>query len=247
MRSFPDECIDLTVTSPPYDNLRDYHGYKFDYEATFRQLYRITKRGGVAVWIVSDQTANGTESCTSFRQALYARECGFNLHDTMIWVKEGGGERGGYNRYMPNFEYMFVFSKGKPKTANLLRDRPNKNYNPDSKPAYRQNRREADGVSRYRIRNKNSEPFGKRNNWWYIPPVNRNVGHPAAFPVRLAQDHILSWSNEGDTVLDPFMGSGTTGVACVNTNRSFIGIEIDSDYCETARRRIEEATNNEVH
>ena len=124
LKLLDDNCIDLTVTSPPYDNLRTYNGYYFDFENIAKELYRVTARGGVVVWVVGDATVKGNETGTSFKQALWFKECGFNLHDTMIWVKDGGGAVGSNKCYTQNFEYMFVFSKETPKTINLIYDKP---------------------------------------------------------------------------------------------------------------------------
>lgn len=240
MKDIPDDSIDLVVTSPPYDNIRTYNGYSFDWEATFRELYRIIKEGGVVVWIVADQTKNGTESGTSFKQALWAINCGFNLHDTMIWDK-GSCAFPDKNRYSNVFEYMFVFSKGKPKTANLICDKPNKWA--DTK--IHGTERQADGTLKQKSgkqKNKTVKRFGARNNIWHINAEKRNTTlHPAVFPIEIAEGHILTWSNEGDVVLDCFMGSGTTGIACINNNRDFIGIEIDDTYFNVAKQRINEA------
>lgn len=233
MKLLPDNCIDLTVTSPPYDNLRTYKGFEFDFENVARQLYRITKNGGVVVWVVNDATIKGSETATSFKQALFFKECGFNLHDTMIWVKDGGGAIGSNKCYTQNFEYMFVFSKGAPKTINLIYDKPNLSYGVDKSGV---GRRRADGTKKIEIR-KPSKEYSRRNNWWYIPP-QKGSDHPAVFPEQLATDHILSWSNELDVVLDPFMGSGTTAVACIKTNRKYIGFELSKDYCDIATKRI---------
>jgi len=242
MKEIPDCSIDLTVTSPPYDNLRTYNGnisqWNFEkFKAIAEQLWRITKDGGVVVWVVADATINGSETGTSFRQALYFMDVGFNLHDTMIWVKEGGGGFGNVNCYMQNTEYMFVLSKGKPKHVNLIRDRRNKTA---GRVRVGCGRRFADGsVNEECGKSRISPEFSKRNNWWLNSRANGKDGHPAAFPLRLANDHILSWSNDGDTVLDPFMGSGTTGIACKQTGRNFIGIELDPDYFAIAKGRIE--------
>lgn len=233
MKMLPDNCIDLTVTSPPYDNLRTYKGFEWDFENVARQLYRITKNGGVVVWVVNDATIKGSETATSFKQALFFKECGFNLHDTMIWVKDGGGAIGSNKCYTQNFEYMFVFSKGAPKTINLIYDKPNLSYGVDKSGV---GRRKVDGTKKIESR-KPSKKYSRRNNWWYIPP-QKGSDHPAVFPEQLAADHILSWSNEGDVVLDPFMGSGTTAVACTKTNRKYIGFELSKDYCDIATKRI---------
>lgn len=241
MKEIPDGSIDLTVTSPPYDNLRDYHGYRFDYEATLTALYRITKPGGVVVWVVNDQTINGSETGTSFRQALCAIDVGFKLHDTMIWHKTGTAFPDA-NRYLPTFEYMFVFSKGVPNVFNAICDR--KNICAGRK--LHGTRRQKDGTLIPRSNTHKEvvlDEYGRRYNIWTIPCEKHNkTGHPAVFPVKLVQDHILTWSNKGDMILDPFMGSGTTGIAAYRTNRNFIGIELDEHYFQIAKDRIERET-----
>lgn len=227
--------IDLTVTSPPYDNLRIYNGYCFDFESVAKELYRVTKLGGVVVWNVNDSTIKGSETGNSFRQALYFKELGFNLHDTMIWIKDGGGAVGSNKCYTQNFEYMFVFSKGAPKTINLIYDKPNKSFGQDKSGV---GRRKVTGEHKIEQR-KPSKEFSRRNNWWYIPP-QKGAGHPAVFPEQLANDHIISWSNEGDVVLDPFSGSGTTHKMALLNNRKFIGFEISQEYVDIERKRLEE-------
>ena len=239
MKTLDDCCIDLTVTSPPYDNLRDYNGYSFDWRETIKELYRVTKDGGVVVWVVADQTVNGSETGTSFRQALFATECGFNLHDTMIWNKGCFSCVGAiHTRYAHVFEYMFVFSKGKPKAFNPLKDKPNISVGKTK----RGKKRNADGSMK--AMSNIGKPYGEygiRYNIWEMPPVVSNTertGHPAQFPVRLASDHIKSWSDEGDTVLDPFLGSGTTRIAAYDLNRQFIGYEISEEYFRLQEERF---------
>jgi site-specific DNA-methyltransferase (adenine-specific) len=248
IKTFPDEFIDLTVTSPPYDNLRDYNG-SLEYfnseicENIIKELYRVTKSGGCVVWVVNDATVNGSETGTSFKQALFFMKCGFNLHDTMIWVKDGGGAIGSNKCYTQNFEYMFVFSKGRPKTTNLIKDKINKSYGIDKSGIGRRNK---DGTFKIEKR-KASSPFSKRNNWWYIPP-EKGGEHPAVFPEKLAEGHIISWSNPNDMVFDPFMGSGTTGKMAVLNGRNFIGCEINKEYFDIAQKKIEscmETLNND--
>ena len=238
MSALPDGRVDLTVTSPPYDNLRTYNGnidqWNFEkFKLIAKELFRVTANGGVVVWVVSDATIKGNETGSSFRQALYFQDCGFNLHDTMIWVKDGGGAVGSNKCYTQNFEYMFVFSKGTPKSINLIYDKLNLSYGVDKSGV---GRRKADGEKKIEKR-KPSKEFSRRNNWWYIPP-QKGGDHPAVFPLQLAKDHILSWSNENDTVFDPFLGSGTTGVAAVQTGRNFIGVELDEKYYKIANERI---------
>jgi site-specific DNA-methyltransferase (adenine-specific) len=246
MKSLDDSSINLTVTSPPYDNLRTYKGnidqWNFDkFKGIAVELYRITKDGGMVVWIVNDATIKGNETGSSFKQALFFKECGFNLHDTMIWIKDGGGAVGSNKCYTQNFEYMFVLSKGTPKTINLIHDKINLSFGVDRSGV---GRRKPDGTKKIETRSEPKE-FSRRNNWWYVVPQKQDASdeHPAVFPYQLVYDHILSWSDEGDVVLDPFLGSGTTGVASINANRDFVGIEIDKEYFDLAKRRIEQAKN----
>lgn len=241
MKEIPDGSVDLTVTSPPYDNLRTYCGGNDQWgehvwKAVIADLYRVTKEGGVVVWVVGDATINGSETGTSFKQALCAMSCGFRLHDTMIYEKTGIAFPG-MNRYHQTFEYMFIWSKGKPTTANQLRDR--KNITAGQK--VHSTSRNRDGSMRPKscVGNVTKE-LGVRFNVWRITHNDTNARrlHPATFPERLAHDHIISWSNEGDTVLDPFMGSGTTGKMAKNLGRKFIGIELDPGYFKIAQARI---------
>lgn len=246
IKGIPDKSIGLIVTSPPYDNLRDYQGYNFDFEGIAKQLFRTTKDGGVVVWIVGDQTINGSETGTSFKQALYFKDLGFNLHDTMIYEKDSSPFPE-TNRYYPSFEYMFICSKGKPKTTNLLKDKINLRFGEN---VSHSTQREKDGTTRSVSAkktnpNKTIKEFGIRKNVWkYSPGMGKSTkdiiayNHPAIFPEGLAGDHILSWSNEGDIVLDPLSGSGTTCKMAKKYKRNFIGIEIHDGYCEIARQRL---------
>ncbi len=237
MRELDADSIDLTVTSPPYDNLRNYRGYVFNFEGVARELFRVTKDGGIVVWVVGDATINGSETGTSFRQALYFIDCGFKLHDTMIYEKNSSAfpAAKGSKRYTQIFEYMFVFSKGTTKTIHLIYDKPNKSFGQDKSGV---GRRKATGEHKIEQR-KPSKEFSRRNNWWYIPP-QKGAGHPAVFPEQLANDHIISWSNEGDIVLDPFSGSGTTHKMALLNNRRFIGFEISQEYIDIETQRLKD-------
>ena len=238
MARMQDGFIDLTVTSPPYDNLRDYNGYSFDFESIAKELYRVTKDGGVVVWIVADATIKGSETGTSFKQALYFKEIGFNLHDTMIWNKGGFTAVGSLKyRYAPVFEYMFIFSKGKLKTFNAIKDRKNKHFGDTRKThLIRQKNGKQKRCNGYAI-----GKYGQRFNIWNIPPSKkRKQKHPAVFSEQLAKDHIISWSNENDIVYDCFMGSGTTAKMSILNNRNYIGSEISQEYCDIAKRRIQQ-------
>jgi DNA modification methylase len=237
MKRIPDNTIDLTVTSPPYDNLRTYNGFAWDFEGVAKELFRVTKHGGVVVWVVGDQTIKGSETATSFRQALFFKDCGFNLHDTMIWKKTNPVPLT-HNRFEQSFEYMFVFSKGSPKTFNPIKI-------PCATKGQIRNRKNSNKEEGSAVRNRNEVTVTKsekiKGNVWEMPVSNTKFNHPAIFPEQLAQDHILSWSNEGDVVLDPFMGSGTTGKMALLNNRNFIGIELDESYFSIAKQRIEQA------
>lgn len=234
LRRMPPRFVDLVVTSPPYDQLKKYEGYAFDFDSVVSELYRVLKPGGVVVWIVGDSTTKGSESGTSFRQAIRFKELGFNLHDTMIWHKSNAFNFGSNESYRQSFEYMFVFSKGKPKTIRLIKDVPTVMFGQIARGA----RKHSDG-SRNGLRPFEVPKYKKRDNVWFIPTNSgKSLGHPATFPLDLAKDHIKSWSKQGDLVYDPFMGSGTTAVAAKLLNRNWLGSEISSEYVKTARTRI---------
>lgn len=240
LSQFDENYIDLTVTSPPYDNLRTYKGYVFPFKEIANELYRITKEGGIVVWVVADATIQGSETGTSFKQALYFKEIGFNLHDTMIFQKQNPIPQIYRKRYNNIFEYMFVFSKGAVKTHNpimidtlhgglKLNGTTYKNYSKGEQ----KREKMAKPVKDKKI---------KGNIWEYV--VGKKAedqeakGHPAPFPSALAKDHILSWTNKDDIVLDPMCGSGTTCKVAYQLKRNYIGIDISEDYCELARNRI---------
>ena len=240
MKQIEDNTIDLTVTSPPYDDLRKYNGYSFDFENTAKVLYRITKDGGIVVWVVGDKTEKGSESGTSFKQALYFKEIGFNLHDTMIYMSDKPPLT--HNRYEQKFEYMFVFSKGKPKTFNPIMEECK--YAGSDKKA-RTFRHTGDELQETHIKNKVNKEKIKGNVWYFSTGYNKSTKdiiafkHPAIFPEQLANDHIISWSNENDIVFDPFMGSGTTAKMAELNNRKWIGCELSEEYCWIIKERLE--------
>lgn len=248
LKDIPDGSVDLTVTSPPYDNLRTYNGNNEQWsEQVWRdviaELYRVTTDGGVVVWIVGDKTHKGSESLTSFKQALHAVYCGFNQHDTMVWIKDTTPFPDA-TRYYQAFEYMFVWSKGKPKSFNPINDRKNKYAGTKVHGTERRSCGNTVEIHAKATGKKSViKDFGSRFNYW-LQPTEKNskeFGHPAMFPKILVRDHILSWSNEGDTILDCFLGSGTTGSEAVKLNRKFIGIELDPDYFKIAENRINKA------
>ena len=256
MAKLPDDCIDLTATSPPYDlvdydnsgnlvthpknGLRTYNGYTWDFASVAHQLYRVTKPGGVVVWVVGDATVNGSETGTSFRQALGFMEVGFKLHDTMIYHKINPAPQLKHQqRYTQSFEYMFVFSKGMPIC----------NYISENTSTVRSSRQF------YGTRDENGERAKSRYGYRQTSKILQNVwsynvgnslyknndiesDHPAIFPEALARDHIISWSNPGDVVLDPFMGSGTTAKAAKQLGRHYLGFEISQEYVNLANKRL---------
>ena len=241
MNRMPRECIDLVVTSPPYDDMREYGGYSFkNFEEIAQSLYGVLKPGGVIVWVVADQTVRGNESGTSFRQALYFKRLGFNLFDTMIYLKPPRGACGNNKTYWQSFEYMFVFSKDLPKTINLLKDRNNK----DVREGDRGTKRLPDG-SLMKVTRAGYARTGRRTNVWEYSvgkghSASDNVAyqHPAIFPEKLAEDHILSWSNPGDLIYDPFSGSGTTALMADLNDRRWIGSEVNKEYREICLQRL---------
>ncbi len=239
MRMMPSQSIDLVVTSPPYDDLRTYGGHSWDFYGVAWNLKRLLKPGGVIVWIVNDATKDGSETGTSMRQALHFKEIGLNLHDTMIWRKDGC-QFPATNRYYPIFEYMFVFSHHRPKSCNQISDRQNKWAGVNVHGTNRQ----ADGSTKrcnaqQRGISRPVKEIGVRYNVWDIPHYSvSGESHPATFPESLARDHILTWSNEGDVVLDPFSGSGTTAKMAKHNGRRFIGIEVNPEYVEISRERL---------
>ena len=245
LKQLPNDSVDLVVTSPPYDDLRAYGdcaGWNFEvFKVIAEELYRVMKPGGVVVWVIGDKTEKGNKSLTSFKQALYFQEVGFNMYDIIIYEKAGTAPPHP-NRYFNAYEYMFVLSKGKPKTIHLLRDRPNKwaghsTYGDVT-------RREQDGT----LTNKGKKivkDFSVRTNVWrYVNGKGFSTRdsiayqHPAIFPEKLVEDHILSWSDEGDIVLDPFGGSGTTAKIARKLNRQWILIEAVEEYCKIAEERL---------
>ena len=238
MAKMDDGVIDLVVTSPPYDDMRDYNGYSFEAKPIIKELCRVIKDGGAAVWVIGDQTKNFSETGSSFRQALEFVDNGMNL-ETMIWKKPSAGGCLGSNRlYGQVFEYMFVLFKGKPATTNLIEDRRN------VKTSGKVNTCGSIGASgrpdNYRTIEK--KEFGKRTNVWEYAR-QKQVGHPAPFPKQLASDHIISWSNPGEIVYDPFMGSGTTAIAAIENDRLYIGSEMSKEYCDLIQKNIEATTS----
>jgi site-specific DNA-methyltransferase (adenine-specific) len=239
LKNFEENCIDFTLTSPPYDNLRNYNGYNFDFENIAKQIFRVTKQGGVLVWITNDATINGSETGTSFKQVLFFKSLGFNIHDTMIFKKRNPIPQIYRKRYSNEFEFMFVLSKGVIKTHNpimipcehaglILDNTTYKNYSKNLQ-------------KRTKFANPVKDKKIKGNIWEYVVGKKKEdqeaKEHPAPFPCQLAEDHILSWTNKNDIVLDPMCGSGTTCKIAKKLGRNFIGIDMSKEYCQIAKNR----------
>ena len=242
MRTMPSDSVDLVITSPPYDDLRNYNGYSFNLDGMAKELFRVIKKGGVVVWVVGDQTIKGDETGTSFRQALHFKQVGFNLFDTMIYLKTPRGAVGNNKTYWQTFEYMFVLSKGTPKTINLIKDRENK----DERDGDSGTKRLSDG-SLLKLKRAGYSKYGRRTNAWeyligkgHSATDNIAYKHPAIFPEKLVQDHVISWSNLGDVVLDPMCGSGTTCKMANLNKRDFVGIDVSSEYCKISEERLKQ-------
>lgn len=238
MKTMPEGVVDLTVTSPPYDNLRNYNGYTFPFEDIAESLFRVTKRGGVVVWVVADKTIKGNRSMTSFHQALFFQKIGFNVHDVMIYKKKNTPFMRS-NAYTNCYEFMFVFSKGSPNTFNPLKE-PTVRNGPEKMPS----NKGPDGVNK-KVLSKLNELKSRNNIWEYAVGLGGTTRdkvafkHPAVFPEKLAQDHIASWTNEGDLVFDPMSGSGTTLKMAKSLGRKYFGCDISQDYVDIAKQRLQ--------
>lgn len=248
LKELPDNIVDLIITSPPYGSIRSYKNYVFDFENLAKEMYRIMKPGGVVVWVVNDQYENGSRNLDSFRQAIYFKdECGFLINDVMIYEKPGMRYPSPV-RYHQIYEFMHILSKGRPKTINFIKDR--KNIYAGQKNARQNANRQIDGTltpnSAWKLDpDRRIAEYGRRNNIWkysvgkgHMTKDEIAYQHPAIYPEKLVHDHILSWSNEGDVVLDPFNGSGTTTKVAKQLKRNFIGIDVSQEYCNIAQERL---------
>lgn len=252
MTKLGEESVDLIVTSPPYDEfdgkkttirkLRNYNDYTWDFMSIAESMYSVLKTGGAAVWVVGDFTKNRTESLTPFHQAIFFKSLGFGV-ETMLFKKHSVASRGSRDLYAQEFDFMFVLNKGKPNAVNLIRDIPNKYAGERTYPRKRHKTGELRPEKRLTIR-----PYRKRGNIWTFPVGNvakrfKTEDHPAPFPYNLAEDHIKSWSNPGDLVLDFFAGSGITALAAFTLGRRFVVGDIDPNYCLGMQRTFSRELN----
>ena len=239
MKRMEEDSVQLTVTSPPYDNLRNYNGYDFDFEGVAAGLFRVTAPGGVVVWVVGDRI-NGGRTLTSFRQALDFKSVGFAVHDVMIYQKKNTPFMR-KNAYTNCYEFMFVLSKGRPNTFNPLTQKTARSgmemlvFNKD-----------ANAVNKKQLRELKKEKT-RTNIWAYAVGLGGTTSdriafqHPAVFPEKLAEEHVLSWSNPGDLVFDPMCGSGTTCKIAKLHGRKYLGVDISPEYVEIAKERVKNA------
>ena len=239
LRTLPENSIDLTVTSPPYDSLRTYGGHKWEFEPGALELFQVTKPGGIVCWNVNSQVVDGSETLTPFKQVIFfVEKCGFRLHDTMIYEKSNGSKPDA-TRYHQCAEYVFVLSKGKPKTFNPIKDKPNVTA---GKSCFgKHTMREKDGSMSVRKDRKVAAEYGTRTNVWKgntrgQEDCGKALPHPAMMPKWLAHDLILSFSNQGDTVLDPMAGSGTVGMESISLGRKPILIDADAGYVKLIKQ-----------
>jgi site-specific DNA-methyltransferase (adenine-specific) len=249
------ECVDMIITSPPYSNLRHYGNtlteWNHDkFKEIANELNRVIKHGGVIVWVVGDKTEKGSETCVPFKQVLYFRDIGLNLNDTMLWEKTNPLPQVKQPRYRDCFEYMFVFSKGKPKTFNPIMRKcveSGKHYKSTVRVINTDNdRKDIDYFVSDETVDYNIWKMSVAQNKILYDVNGKKIKHPAVFPYDIPYKHIKTWTNEGDLVLDPFMGSGTTALAAIDLKRNFIGIDMNEEYCKIAEIRINENNNNYI-
>lgn len=240
LKSLPDNSIKFTLTSPPYDDIRDYNGYSFPFEDIAKELWRTTRVGGVIAWNVADATVKGSETGTSMRQALYFMSLGFRLHDTMIYAKKNPMPAGvSSKRYHQAWEYIFILSKDTPETFNPIMVKAKFGHL-----GANMKHRGKDGELNYK-KTKRNEFTKVRNILEYSIGGGHSTkdkvafGHPALMPEQLAHDMIVTWTNEEDEVFDPFTGAGTTAKMCLLTNRKFHGTELSLEYCDIIKQRLE--------
>jgi site-specific DNA-methyltransferase (adenine-specific) len=242
MRKIPDGAIDLVVTSPPYDNLRDYNGYSVDLNETGKNIYRILKDGGVAVMVIQDQTKNFGKSLTSFRTIVdWCDNVGFKLFECVIYRKNGTEGAWWKNRFRVDHEYMPIFLKGeKPQYFNKDSLKVKSKHGGKIMTGFAN--RKTNGETGKSITKAINEMKCRGTVWDYLmagdkDPVKRK--HPAPFPDKIPFDFINCFCPPNGIVLDPFVGSGSTVVGAKKLNRSFIGFDISEEYCNLTRKRLD--------
>ncbi|MBR1921447.1 MAG: site-specific DNA-methyltransferase [Kiritimatiellae bacterium] len=243
MEKFPDNSIDMVVTSPPYDSIRDYKGFSADLSKIGRETFRVLKEGGIAVVVIQDQTKNYGKTLTSFRLAIdWCDNAGFKLFECLIYKKLGAEGAWWNKRFRVDHEYMMVFLKG---------DRPAYfNKDPLKIPSKHGGKVMTGGGTRLtsgiRIATRaiHINPMKCRGTVWAYETAGDGSRlkhqHPATYPDRLPYDFIQCFCPEKGIVLDPFMGSGTTALAAKSLKRFYVGIDISQEYVDLAERRVVE-------
>lgn len=242
LRSFPDNSIDIVVTSPPYDAIRDYKGFSYDLHATGKEIQRVLKLGGVAVIVIQDQTKNFGKTLTSFRTILdWCDSFGFKLFETVIYRKYGAEGAWWNKRFRVDHEYIPIFLKGeRPQYFNKEHLKiPSKH---GGKTLTGGGTRLTNGIRIATRAIKINLMKCRGTIWEYLTAGDGSRlkhEHPATFPDKLPYDFIQCFCPEGGIVLDPFVGSGTTTVAAKNLGRRYIGIDIAPEYCAIAEKRMQ--------
>ena len=242
LKTLPDECIDFVITSPPYDALRDYNGYKLDLHGLGVELLRVLKDGGICVMVIQDSTRDFAKSLTSFRTIVdWCDNIGFRLFECNIYNRQGTEGAWWKKRFRVDHEYMPIFLKGK---------RPQYFDKENIKIPSKHGGKIMTGAN---IRTKNGQTGSRKVkiNPTKCPGTVMTFGntcggesklkskHPAVFPNMLAYDMIECFCPEDGTVLDPFNGSGTTTLAAKCLGRNYIGIDVSEEYNKIARERLE--------
>ena len=243
LSTLPENCIDMVVTSPPYDNLRDYNGFQLDLSGVGEQLFRVLKPGGIVAVIIQDSTQDGRKTLTSFRMIVnWCDTIGFGLFENCIYSRQGVEGAWWKKRFRVDHEYIPLFIKGK-RPAYFNKEElkiPSKHGGKTMTGAATRNK---DGTQQ-KSRSVYINPMKCRGTIWNYPQCGDGSKlkhlHPATFPNLLPYDLIQCFCPENGIVLDPFNGSGTTCVAAKSLNRQYIGVDCSQEYCDIAEKRIQQ-------
>jgi site-specific DNA-methyltransferase (adenine-specific) len=246
MKQIPGSSIDLVVTSPPYDSIRNYNGFTFDLHATGQGIHRVLRDGGIAAMVLQDQTSNFGKSLTSFRTVLdWCDNIGFKLFECVIYRKYGPEGAWWRNRFRVDHEYMPIFLKGN--RPNYFDKEPLKIPSKHGgKVMTGSGSRRTDGKTNHAVTRMINPTKCRGTVWDYLmagdkDPIKRK--HPAPFPDQIPKDFIGCFCPPGGIVLDPFMGCGSTAMAALALGRRFIGFEISPEYCSLAEERMKTFTS----
>lgn len=242
MEMLPDDCVDLVVTSPPYDAVRKYNGFAFDLHQTGAQIHRVLKDGGIAAMVIQDQTKDFGKSLTSFRTIIdWCDSFGFKLFECVIYRKNGSEGAWWKHRFRVDHEYIPLFLKGdRPAYFDKQPLRvPSKH---GGKVMSGSGNRRTDGATNGTVRREINATKCRGTIWNYLMAGDKNPlkrKHPAVFPDAIPSDLIQCFCPPGGIVLDPFIGSGSTAVQALKHERHFIGFDISQEYCDLCNQRLE--------